>query len=108
MNAAPLIAKKLTRLYSLQPAIREPNALQFTPAGTLMVLDQADPTRSSRSPPPTGASFAVCRPRPCMAAGICIDALGYWLVTSTKGLQSGGPPVTLLIDPRTGATLKNG
>src|SRR5688500_1998196 len=45
MNAAPLIHKKLTRLYSVLPTIREPNAMQFTPQGTLLILDQADPNK---------------------------------------------------------------
>ena len=106
MNAAPLIPKKLTRLYSVQPTIREPNALQFTPQGTLLVLDQADPNKVFEIAPADGRIIRMVQTEAMHGSGICIDAGGNWLVTSTKGLQSGGPPVTLLIDPRTGATLK--
>jgi hypothetical protein len=106
MNAAPLIEKKLTRLYSLQPTIREPNALQFTPQGTLLVLDQADPNKVFEIAPADGRILRMVQTEAMHGSGICIDANGNWLVTSTKGLSSGGPPVTLLIDPRSGATLK--
>ncbi len=106
MNAAPLIPRKLTRLYSLQPTIREPNALQFTPSGTLLVLDQADPNKVFEIAPADGRIIRSVQTEAMHGSGICVDALGCWLVTSTKGLQSGGPPVTLRIDPRTGATLQ--
>ena len=106
MNAAPLIPKKLTKLYSLQPAIAEPNALQFTPQGTLLVLDQADPNKIFEIAPADGKIIRMVQTEAMHGSGICIDGSGNWLVTSTKGLQSGGPPVTLLIDPKTGATLK--
>ena len=106
MNSAPLIPKKLTKLYSLQPAIAEPNALQFTPGGTLLVLDQADPNKVFEIAPADGRIIRSVQTEAMHGSGICIDAGGNWLVTSTKGLQSGGPPVTLLIDPKSGATLK--
>jgi hypothetical protein len=106
MNAAPLIPKKLTRLYSVQPAIREPNAMQFTPQDTLLILDQADPNKVFEIAPTDGKVVRMVQTEAMHGSGICIDASGNWLVTSTKGLQSGGPPVTLLVDPRSGATLK--
>jgi sugar lactone lactonase YvrE len=106
MNAAPLIPKKLTKLYSVQPTIKEPNAMQFTPAGTLLILDQSDPNRVFEIAPADGKVIRMVQTEAMHGSGICIDAGGNWLVTSTKGLQSGGPPVTLLLDPKTGATLK--
>ena len=106
MNAAPLIPKKLTKLYSVQPAIREPNAMQFTPAGTLLILDQADPNKVFEIRPADASVIRMVQTEAIHGSGICIDADGNWLVTSTKGLKSGGPPVTLLIDPKSGATLK--
>jgi hypothetical protein len=106
MNAAPLIARKLTKLYSLQPAIREPNALQFTPQGTLLVLDQADPNKVFEIAPADGRIIRMVQTEAMHGSGICIDGGGNWLVTSTKGLGTGGPPMTLQIDPKTGTTLK--
>ena len=106
MNAAPLISKKLTKLYSVQPTIREPNAMQFTPQGTLLILDQADPNKVFEISPSDGKVIRMVQTEAMHGSGICIDASGNWLVTSTKGLQSGGPPVTLLLDPKSGATLK--
>lgn len=106
MNAAPLIEKKLTRLYSVQPTIKQPNAMQFTPAGTLLILDQADPNRVFEIRPADGSVIRMVQTEAIHGSGICIDGDGNWLVTSTMGLRSGGPPVTLLIDPRSGATLK--
>jgi len=106
MNAAPLIPKKLTKLYSVQPTIKEPNAMQFTPAGTLLILDQEDPNKVFEIRPADGSVIRMVQTEAIHGSGICIDAYGNWLVTSTKGLKSGGPPVTLLIDPKGGATLK--
>jgi hypothetical protein len=106
MNAAPLIPKKLTKLYSVQPTIREPNAMQFTPQGTLLILDQADPNKVFEIAPADGKVIRMVQTEAMHGSGICIDDSGNWLVTSTKGLQSGGPPVTLLLDPKSGATLK--
>jgi hypothetical protein len=106
MNAAPLIPKKLTKLYSVQPTIKEPNALQFTPAGTLLILDQADPNKVFEINAADGKVIRMVQTEAMHGSGICIDGGGNWLVTSTKGLKSGGPPVTLLIDPKSGATLK--
>jgi hypothetical protein len=106
MNAAPLIEKKLTKLYSLLPTVREPNALQFTPQGTLLVLDQADPNKVFEIAPADGRILRMVQTEAMHGSGICIDDAGNWLVTSTKGLAGGGPPVTLLIDPKSGATLR--
>src|SRR5579872_5943310 len=106
MNAAPLIPKKLSKLYSVQPTIKEPNAMQFTPAGTLLILDQADPNKVFEISPADGSVIRMVQTEAIHGSGICIDADGNWLVTSTKGLKSGGPPVTLLIDPKSGSTLK--
>jgi len=105
-NAAPLIPKKLTKLYSVLPTIKEPNGMQFTPAGTLLILDQADPNRVFEIAPADGKIIRMVQTEAMHGSGICIDAGGNWLVTSTKGLQSGGPPVTLLVDPKSGTTLK--
>jgi hypothetical protein len=106
MNAAPLIPKTLTKLYSVQPTIREPNALQFTPQGTLLVLDQYDPNKVFELAPADGRILRAVQTEAMHGSGICIDDTGNWIVTSTKGLASGGPPVTLRIDSRTGATLQ--
>jgi hypothetical protein len=106
MNAAPLIPKKLTKLYSVQPTIKEPNAMQFTPAGTLLILDQADPNRVFEIRPADGSVIRMVQTEAIHGSGLCIDGDGNWLLNSTFGLKSGGPPVTLLIDPRSGTTLK--
>lgn len=106
MNAAPVIQKKLTKLYSVLPTIGEPNAMQFTPQGTLLILDQADPNRVFELSANDGRVIRMVQTEAMHGSGICIDNSGNWIVASTKGLASGGPPVTLLIDSRSGATLK--
>src|ERR1700678_2307476 len=45
MNDAPTIQKTVNRVFNDSPTIKEPNALQFTPSGTLLILDQVDPNK---------------------------------------------------------------
>ena len=40
---APVISKKVNRLYNLAPTVKEPNDMQFGPKGELWILDQVDP-----------------------------------------------------------------
>jgi len=42
---APLVAKKVNRLYNLSPTVKEPNDMQFAPTGELWILDQVDPNK---------------------------------------------------------------
>ena len=105
--AAPLIRKTVQKLWNDSSiGMTQPNAMQFTPQGTLLLLDQRDPNKVFEIAPADGRIIRMVQTEAMHGSGICIDAAGNWLVTSTKGLGSGGPPVTLLIDPRSGATLR--
>ena len=104
MNAAPLIPKTVTRLWNDAPTIKEPNAMQFTPAGTLLILDQVDANKVFEVDPKDGKILRTVQTESIHGSGICIDDAGNWIVTSTKAKS--GPPVTLKVDPKTGATLQ--
>jgi hypothetical protein len=104
MNSAPTIKKSLRKLYSTAPAIKEPNAMQFTPAGTLLVLDQVDPNKVFEINPADGKILREVQTESIHGSGITIGDGGAWWITSTKALN--GPPVTLKVDPQTGKTIK--
>jgi len=104
MNSAPIIKKSLRKLYSTAPGIKEPNAMQFTPAGTLLVLDQFDPNKVFEINPADGKILREVQTESIHGSGITIGDGGAWWITSTKALN--GPPVTLKVDPQTGKTIK--
>jgi hypothetical protein len=104
MNAAPVISKKLTKLFNNSPTIKEPNAMQFTPSGTLLVLDQVDPNKVFELSL-DGKILRTVQTESMHGSGITIGTGGAWWITSTKGIN-GSPPVTLKVDPATGKTLK--
>ena len=104
MDAAPLIKKTVHKLWNDAPTIKEPNALQFTPKGTLLILDQVDPNKVFEVNPSDGKILRSVQTESIHGSGICIDAKGNWIITSTKALE--GPPVTLVVDPASGKTLK--
>jgi len=104
MNSAPIIKKSLRKLYSTAPAIKEPNAMQFTPAGTLLILDQVDPNKVFEINPADGKILREVQTESIHGSGITIGDGGAWWITSTKALN--GPPVTLKVDPQTGKTIK--
>jgi hypothetical protein len=102
MNAAPLIQKTVKKLWN-NPAIKQPNAMQFTRQGTLLILDQVDPNKVFEVTPEDGRILRTVQTECIHGSGITIDADNNWILTSTKALE--GPPVTLLTDPATGKTL---
>ncbi len=100
---APIIPKTVNRLYNLQPAVMEPNDMQFAPNGDLWVLDQKDPNKVFTIDARTGAVKTSVQTQSIHGSGITYGD-GAWFITSTKVLS--GNPSTLKVDPRTGATLK--
>jgi hypothetical protein len=104
MNDAPLIKKTVNKVFNDSPAIKEPNALQFTPTGTLLILDQVDPNKVFEVSPTDGKIIRSLQTECIHGSGITIGDDGAWWITSTKALS--GPPVTLKVDPATGKTLK--
>jgi hypothetical protein len=100
---APVIAKKVNRLYNLRPAVDQPNDMQFAPTGELWILDQKDPNRVATINPKTGAMSANVVTECIHGSGITYGD-GAWFLTSTKVLT--GNPSTLKVDPKTGKTLK--
>lgn len=107
IEAAPTIKKTVNKLYNTGPTIKEPNALQFTPKGTLLVLDQVDqPTNKIFEINPSDGKIirSVQSDLSVHGSGICIDDGGKWIITSTKG-PNNGPPLTLRVEPATGKTI---
>src|SRR5262249_26009519 len=93
MAAAPLIKKKVNKLWNDPPTTKEPNALQSTPTGALLILDQVDPNKVFEVTPPDAKILRAVQTKPIHGSGITIEGGGNWITTSTKALQ--GPPVTL-------------
>jgi sugar lactone lactonase YvrE len=104
MNAAPLIPKTVHKLWNDSPTMKEPNAMQFTPRGTLLILDQVDPNKVFELDAASGKILRMVQTECIHGSGITLDGDGKWLLTSTKAKQ--GPPVTMLVDPESGKTLK--
>jgi hypothetical protein len=104
MNDAPTIQKTVNRVFNDSPTIKEPNALQFTPARTLLILDQVDPNKVFEVSPKDGKILRSVQTEAIHGSGITIGGDGTWWITSTKALS--GPPVTLNVDPASGKTLK--
>ena len=100
---APVIPKKVNRLFNLRPQVMEPNDLQFAPDGKLWVLDQKDPNKVFTIDPANGQVLAGVQTECIHGSGITYGD-GAWFLTSTKVLT--GKPSTLKVDPKTGATLK--
>ena len=100
---APVISKKVTKIYNLRPAVMEPNDMQFAPNGDLWILDQKDPNKVFTIDAGTGAVKASVQTESIHGSGITYGD-GAWFITSTKVLS--GNPSTLKVDPKTGATLK--
>ena len=100
---APVVPKKVNKLYNLRPAVDQPNDMQFAPNGDLWILDQKDPNKVFTIDARTGAVKASVQTESIHGSGITYGD-GAWFITSTKVLV--GKPSTLKVDPRTGATLK--
>jgi hypothetical protein len=100
---APVVPRKVNKLYNLAPAVLEPNDMQFAPNGDLWILDQKDPNKVFTIDAGTGAVKASVQTESIHGSGITYGD-GAWFITSTKVLS--GNPSTLKIDPKTGTTLK--
>lgn len=100
---APVIPKKVNRLYNLAPAVKELNDMQFAPSGELWILDQVDPNKVFTIDPKTGKVLASVTTECIHGSGITYGD-GAWFLTSTKVVT--GKPSTLKVDPKTGKTLK--
>jgi len=106
MDAAPLIMKTVNKLWNDSPTIKEPNALQFTPSGTLIILDQVDPNKVFEVTPTTGKILRTVQTESIHGSGITIGDKGAWWITSTQSPVGENTPMTLMVDPQTGKTLK--
>ena len=100
---APVIAKKVNKLFNTKPAIDQPNDLQFAANGDLWILDQKDPNKVFTVNQKTGAVLASVETESLHGSGITYGN-GAWFITSTK--VATGNPSTLKVDPKTGRTLK--
>jgi outer membrane protein assembly factor BamB len=100
---APVVPKKVNKLYNLRPAVTEPNDMQFAANDDLWILDQKDPNKVFTIDARTGAVKARVQTESIHGSGITYGD-GAWFITSTKVLS--GNPSTLKVDPKTGATLK--
>ena len=102
-KSAPVIAKRVNRLFNTRPAIMEPNDMQFAPDGDLWILDQVDPNKVFTVNARTGAVLASVETESIHGSGITYGD-GAWFITSTK--VKTGNPSTLKVDPKSGKTLK--
>src|SRR5258707_8681546 len=89
---APVISKKVNRLYNLAPTVKEPNDMQFAPTGELWILDQVDPNKVFTIDAKTGAVLASVATECIHGSGITYGD-GAWFLTSTKVVT--GNPSTL-------------
>jgi sugar lactone lactonase YvrE len=103
--AAPLIQKTVHKLWNDSAlGMTQPNAMQFTPQGTLLLLDQRDPNKVFEVVADTGKILRSVQTECIHGSGITMDAAGNWILNSTKALK--GPPVTMIVDPKDGKTIK--
>lgn len=100
---APVVPKKVNRLYNLKPAVDQPNDMQFAPDGTLWILDQKDPNAVFTIDPKSGKILSSVVTESIHGSGITYGD-NAWFITSTKVVT--GNPSTLKVDPKTGKTLK--
>ncbi len=100
---APVIPKKVNKLYNLKAQVDQPNDMQFAANGDLWILDQKDPNKVFTINPKTGAVLASVETESIHGSGITYGD-GAWFITSTKVVS--GKPSTLKVDPATGKTLK--
>jgi hypothetical protein len=100
---APVIPKKVNRLYNLKSVIDQPNDLQFAPNGELWVLDQKNPNTVFTVDPKSGKVLSSVVTESLHGSGITYGD-NAWFITSTK--VATGNPSTLKVDPKTGKTLK--
>jgi sugar lactone lactonase YvrE len=105
VDAAPLIQKKVNKLWNdSAQGMTQPNAMQFTPSGTLLLLDQRDPNKVFEVNADDGKILRSVQTECIHGSGITMDADGNWILNSTKALE--GPPVTIIADAKTGKTIK--
>jgi outer membrane protein assembly factor BamB len=95
----PIIPKRVEKLYKI-PGIKEPNDLQFTSDGNLLILDQVDPNKVFTVNPNDGSIINQIQTESIHGSGITIGNGALW-IGSTKTLK------TLKVDPKTGKTLKS-
>jgi outer membrane protein assembly factor BamB len=95
----PIIPKTVVKMFK-NPAIKEPNDLQFAPGGNLWILDQVDPNKVFTVNPGDGTILAQVQTESIHGSGITYGD-GAWWLGSTKTLK------TLKVDTKTGKTLKS-
>jgi len=100
---APVVRKKVNKLYNLKPTVDQPNDMQFAPDGSLWILDQKDPNAVFTIDPKSGKVLSSVVTESIHGSGITYGN-NAWFITSTKVVT--GNPSTLKVDPKTGKTLK--
>jgi len=100
---APVIPKKVNKLYNLKAQVDQPNDMQFAPNGELWILDQKDPNTVFTIDPKSGKVISSVVTESIHGSGITYGD-NAWFITSTKVVT--GKPSTLKVDPKTGKTLK--
>ena len=98
-ESLPIIEKRLEKRFK-NPAIKEPNDLQFAPDGNLWILDQVDPNKVFKVNPKDGSILESVQTESMHGSGLTLGN-GAWWIGSTKTLT------TLKVDPKTGKTLKS-
>jgi streptogramin lyase len=98
-ESLPVISKTVEKVFK-NPAIKEPNDLQFLADGSLLILDQVDPNKVFKVNPKDGSILEQVQTESMHGSGLTLGN-GAWWIGSTKTLK------TLKVDPKTGKTLKS-
>ena len=107
VDAAPLIQKKVEKLWNDSTlGMTQPNAMQFTPSGTLLLLDQRDPNKVFEVVADSGKILRSVQTQCVHGSGITMDGDGNWILTSTKAPAGASAPSTMIINPKDGSTIR--
>ena len=87
---APVVPRKVNRLYNLKATIDQPNDMQFAANGDLWILDQKDPNKVFTINPTTGAVLAGPAPRPLDRFAITVQD-GQIIVDTTQRFTAPSP-----------------
>ncbi len=107
VDAAPLIRKTVRKLWNDSAiGMTQPNAMQFTPSGTLLLLDQRDPNKVFEVNADDGKIFREVQTECLHGSGITMDADGNWILNSTKAPAGASAPMTMIVNPQDGKTIR--
>ena len=78
---APVVPKKVNKLYNLKAQVDQPNDMQFAPNGELWILDQKDPNTVFTIDPKSGKVISSVVTESIHGSGITYGDGGWFLVS---------------------------